>query len=228
MRRLFCYLATCATLAASSATLALPAAPAQPPAARANPASTYCVAQGGQLAFEKDGSGGRFGICRFADNRQCEEWALLRGECPAGGIRATGYATPAARYCALRGGRYQVLSEGAGAVEQGSCGFANGKSCAAPAFFDGLCTPASAGETLRVPFRCDGGRTLDALFSNGSRSSVSLWLSDGRVLSLPQALSGSGARYANADESIVFWNKGRTAFIDEKGRTSYGNCQARP
>ena len=194
----------------------------------ANPASVRCVEQGGTLKIEARPDGGQYGVCTFVDNYQCEEWALLRGECPAGGIRVTGYATPAARYCALRGGRYQVLSEGAGAVEQGSCGFANGKSCAAPAFFDGLCTPASAGETLRVPFRCDGGRTLDALFSNGSRSSVSLWLSDGRVLSLPQALSGSGARYANADESIVFWNKGRTAFIDEKGRTSYGNCQARP
>jgi membrane-bound inhibitor of C-type lysozyme len=28
-------------------------------------------------------------------------------------------------------------------------------------------------------------------------------------------ISGSGARYANADESIVFWNKGDTAFITE-------------
>ena len=133
----------------------------------ANPASVRCVEQGGTLKIEARPDGGQYGVCTFVDNYQCEEWALLRGECPAGGIRVTGYATPAARYCALRGGRYQVLSEGAGAVEQGSCGFANGKSCAAPAFFDGLCTPASAGETLRVPFRCDGGRTLDALFSNG-------------------------------------------------------------
>jgi membrane-bound inhibitor of C-type lysozyme len=30
-------------------------------------------------------------------------------------------------------------------------------------------------------------------------------------------MSGSGARYANADESFVFWNKGDTAFITEGG-----------
>ena len=44
---------------------------------------------------------------------------------------------------------------------------------------------------------------------------VALTLSDGRDLSLPQVMSGSGARYANADESIVFWNKGDTAFLTE-------------
>ena len=49
-------------------------------------------------------------------------------------------------------------------------------------------------------------------------------LSDGRVLRLPQALSASGARYANAAESIVFWNKGNTAFIEEKGNTTYDGC----
>jgi len=32
---------------------------------------------------------------------------------------------------------------------------------------------------------------------------------------LPQTISASGARYANEDESIVFWNKGNTAFITE-------------
>ena len=53
-------------------------------------------------------------------------------------------------------------------------------------------------------------------------------LSDGRALSLPQTLSGSGARYANADESIVFWNKGRAAFIDERGKPSYSGCATPP
>src|SRR5581483_12293852 len=34
----------------------------------------------------------------------------------------------------------------------------------------------------------------------------------------------SGARYANADESFIFWNKGTTAFITENGQTTYANC----
>lgn len=207
--------------------LALPLAQAQTLNA-ANPASKNCLDKGGTLVIEKDGSGGQFGICRFEDNRQCEEWALLRGECPAGGLRMTGYVTPAARYCVLRGGRYQVLSGSNGAAEQGSCGFADGKACAAGSFFAGLCTPATAGSTVHAVFRCDGGKSVDAVFSNGTPSSVSLQLSDGRALALPQALSGSGARYANASESIVFWNKGNTAFIEEGGKTTFGGCVTRP
>ena len=31
----------------------------------------------------------RYGVCLFEDNGQCEEWALLRGQCPVGGIRIT-------------------------------------------------------------------------------------------------------------------------------------------
>jgi hypothetical protein len=58
-------------------------------------------------------------------------------------------------------------------------------------------------------------------------SSVRLVLSDGRNLTLPQAMSASGARYANKDESIVFWNKGDTAFLEENGRTTYEGCTAR-
>jgi len=57
---------------------------------------------------------------------------------------------------------------------------------------------------------------------------VALTLSDGRDLALPQAMSGSGARYANADESIVFWNKGNTAFLTEGAddTMTYKDCVA--
>ena len=43
---------------------------------------------------------------------------------------------------------------------------------------------------------------------------------------LPQTISASGARYANDDESIVFWNKGNTAFITENGpdNITYKDC----
>ena len=75
------------------------------PVQRANPASQNCVQQGGKLVIER-GPGGEIGMCLFEDNRQCEEWALLRGLCPAGGIRVTGYATPEERLCAIRGGEY--------------------------------------------------------------------------------------------------------------------------
>jgi membrane-bound inhibitor of C-type lysozyme len=51
--------------------------------------------------------------------------------------------------------------------------------------------------------RCEAGKTVSAVFTNGPRSDVRLTLSDGRELSLPQAQSASGARYANGDETFV-------------------------
>ena len=70
-------------------------------------------------------------------------------------------------------------------------------------------------------FTCDGGESLKAAFSDGS---VRLALSDGRGLSLPRAISADGARYANPNESFVFWNVGDTAFIQENGAETYSGC----
>jgi membrane-bound inhibitor of C-type lysozyme len=83
-------------------------------------------------------------------------------------------------------------------------------------------------QQVRASFTCKAGRTIKALFTPGAQSSVTLSLSDGRQLVLPQALSGSGARYASADESLVFWNKGRTAFIAESGKRTYDGCVQDP
>ncbi len=61
-------------------------------------------------------------------------------------------------------------------------------------------------------YRCEGDKGIDATYYPDS---VDLTLTDGRSLELPQVISGSGARYANDDESFVFWNKGDTAFVTE-------------
>jgi len=66
--------------------------------------------------------------------------------------------------------------------------------------------------TATATFVCADEKSIVAKFYPDD---VALTLSDGRDLSLPQVMSGSGARYANADESIVFWNKGDTAFLTE-------------
>ncbi|HTH43848.1 MAG TPA: YbaY family lipoprotein [Oxalicibacterium sp.] len=47
----------------------------------------------------------------------------------------------------------------------------------------------------------------------------------GRTLSLPQVLSGSGARYS--DGKTTFWNKGDTAMFHMNG-TDYKGCRADP
>jgi len=64
----------------------------------------------------------------------------------------------------------------------------------------------------KVVFTCKDDKTIDATFF---ADRVDLTLSDGRSMSLPQTMSGSGIRYANADETFVFWSKGDTAFVTE-------------
>lgn len=71
----------------------------------ANPASTNCVDKGGRLEIKTKADGSQYGICYFEDNRQCEEWALLRGECPVGGVKITGYDNEDQSYCAITGGQ---------------------------------------------------------------------------------------------------------------------------
>lgn len=86
-------------------------------------------------------------------------------------------------------------------------------------------------------FVCTGGKSIDAIFLNEPpipstapdmpptpQGSVRLVLSDGRTMTLPQTLSASGARYANTGESIIFWNKGNTAFMEENGTTTFDGC----
>jgi len=106
---------------------------------RGNPASQNCVAKGGSLSVVKDGSGVEYGLCGFSDNRQCEEWAMFRGECPVGGLRVTSYVTPTARHCAISGGQYTVTSASNTPAEQGTCAFKSGKSCDARAYYEGIC-----------------------------------------------------------------------------------------
>jgi len=194
----------------------------------ANPASQNCVAKGGTLTMEKSPKGGEYGVCVFADNFQCEEWAMLRGQCRTGGVKVTGYATPAARFCAITGGTYKVTSASNTPDEKGTCSLLGARPCDALAHYEGSCTQtASAPRTIKAKFACAAGKSIDATFVNGPSSSVRLVLSDGRKLTLPQAMSASGARYADRDESVVFWNKGNTAVLEERGATTYEGCATR-
>jgi membrane-bound inhibitor of C-type lysozyme len=83
-------------------------------------------------------------------------------------------------------------------------------------------------------YACTGDKSITAAYYDGSAApaisadlpptpggSVRLTLSDGRSFTLPQTISASGVRYANADESFVFWNKGNTASVTETGKSLY-------
>ena len=86
-------------------------------------------------------------------------------------------------------------------------------------------------------YSCDGNKTITASYYRGVNmpvpkpgeppipgGSVDLKLSDGRSMTLPQTISGSGVRYANPGESFIFWNKGNGAFIMENNEETYSNC----
>jgi uncharacterized protein len=105
-----------------------------------NPASDNCIQKGGTLTITKRGDGGEYGVCTFTDNMQCEEWALFRGDCPVGGIKITGYVTPAAVYCAITAGEYTVTGQSNTQQEQGSCAFKNGKTCDVWDYWNGKCS----------------------------------------------------------------------------------------
>jgi Tol biopolymer transport system component/putative hemolysin len=159
-----------------SALAFMPPEQPQAEAAIANPASQYCVDQGGTLEIEARGDGGQFGVCFFEDNRQCEEWAMLHGDCPVGGLKVTGYITPAARYCAITGGTYAITTEGSADTEQGTCTFKDGSQCDAWEHYNGACGPGQAAAPTSA-----AGMTIQPLpaeVCNGQAQAMSHTLDD--------------------------------------------------
>jgi membrane-bound inhibitor of C-type lysozyme len=89
----------------------------------------------------------------------------------------------------------------------------------------------------QATYICDGGKTIQAAFYKGDEQtaepgqppipsgSVNLVLSDRRNFDLAKTLSADGGRYANGDESFVFWDKGNTALVLENGvEKDYKGC----
>jgi membrane-bound inhibitor of C-type lysozyme len=81
-------------------------------------------------------------------------------------------------------------------------------------------------EIIEARFACGEYHSIQATFHVESKT-VDLNLSDMRKMTLKQTVSASGARYANKDESFVFWNKGNNAFIEERGKKTYDNCEVK-
>ncbi len=87
-----------------------------------------------------------------------------------------------------------------------------------------------------VSYVCTQDKTIQADFYEGKQievkpgeqpipsGKVKLKLSDGRLVELPQTISASGIRYANADESFIFWSKGNGAFVTEKDVQTFQDC----
>ena len=110
----------------------------------ANPASENCVAVGGDIVLtdvEIDGEKfGQYGVCEFEDNMQCEEWALMNGDCPEGGVKITGYVSKASIFCAITGGEYAMTSLSGESFEQGTCTGKTGVECEVWDYYRGACS----------------------------------------------------------------------------------------
>lgn len=105
-----------------------------------NPASTHCIQIGGRSKIMYAPVGGQYGVCEFANGDQCEEWALLRGSCPQGGISTAKLRTPAGKYCVITGGAYHVIKAGDVRTEVGTCTpVGGGEPCDATAYWFGQC-----------------------------------------------------------------------------------------
>jgi membrane-bound inhibitor of C-type lysozyme len=99
-------------------------------------------------------------------------------------------------------------------------------------------TPSSKPPLATVGYVCKDNKSLTATYYAGDNKpaatadeppvpsgSVIVALSDGRTLDLPQTLSADGTRYANADESFVFWSKGNGALVlEDNQEKSYIGC----
>ncbi len=113
-----------------------------------------------------------------------------------------------------------------------------------------LLAACQSGTPLKVPppdapistvrYQCQQGKTMIADYFDGPTRTASdgrpipggrvvVQLGDGRKFSLPQTLSGSGIRYADSSESVVFWSKGDTAFVEEgpSKTVTYADCVTR-
>ena len=75
-----------------------------------------------------------------------------------------------------------------------------------------------------VTYKGADGKSITATFHLPEDALVDIRLNDGRTMTLAHALSASGTRYANPDESFVFWNKGTTAFIQENDIPTFSDC----
>ncbi len=79
-----------------------------------------------------------------------------------------------------------------------------------------LAAPASAGmDILGATYLCERGVEVPVSYVNGSDGSVAVLYVEGRLITLPIAISASGARYSLPSDGsgYVWWTKGETAML---------------
>jgi membrane-bound inhibitor of C-type lysozyme len=74
-----------------------------------------------------------------------------------------------------------------------------------------------------LEYRCEGGQGFTVEFDNQAHHA--LLTMNGQTLKLPQALSGSGARYS--DGRTTLWIKGDGGFVEVDGQIILKDCKVR-
>ncbi|HEV8677605.1 MAG TPA: MliC family protein [Candidatus Paceibacterota bacterium] len=112
------------------------------------------------------------------------------------------------------------------------------------AYANPAAAPTASQQTSRTlvataAYQCDNAKTITAAYYDGGPApaaqegqpptptgSVDVSLNGGATSTLAQTISADGARYANADESFVFWSKGNTALVMNNNAMDldYTNC----
>ena len=76
-------------------------------------------------------------------------------------------------------------------------------------------------KSASVLYACDDAKYIEVTWLS---EAVDLKLSDKRKFILRRTNSAGGERYANKTEAVIFWLKGNTTFIWEKGVETFGKC----
>jgi membrane-bound inhibitor of C-type lysozyme len=97
--------------------------------------------------------------------------------------------------------------------------------------------PQTVVAPITATFACDNSKVIQASFINGEtvpivagtrpipNGIVELDFGNAKRMTLGQTISADGARYANHDESFVFWNKGNGAMVLQNGvEKDYTGC----
>lgn len=101
--------------------------------------------------------------------------------------------------------------------------------------------PVQTGEVVAsVVYTCDAGKTISVTYFDGPTpatpqpgeppvptGSIEASFNGAASTTLRQTISADGARYASADETLVFWNKGDEAIIMRNNAMDieYANCK---
>jgi putative hemolysin len=106
----------------------------QPTKAGAVASAAYakCIQNGGFVSTDRRGKASFYNICNFADDMNCELYALYNGECPVGGVHTVGYSTRPQVFCALRGGQPTGKNNG-------QCKMPDGKICSTDSVYKDTC-----------------------------------------------------------------------------------------